>query len=188
MAKENYSNQVCELLAKQLVEEQAEMMKHEAVINNIKQAIVDKKVEVIKNKLHYRGVKYDGGVYYLAEINSHIEGTKFIIEIGMLVDPKSITKDYTLSPREKDLLQEYKERYLYYSSNLNSYHEEIRGMMRKMYRMKNSIILLAYFHHTFNFDEAIEPDFFKKTGFTTGRFKSYTTHEETLEDCIVNVF
>ena len=32
MAKEIYSNQVCELLARQLVEEQAEAMKHEAVV------------------------------------------------------------------------------------------------------------------------------------------------------------
>ena len=188
MAKENYSNQVCELLARQLVEEQAEMMKHEAVINNIKQSIVDKKVEVIKNKLYFMGVKHDDGVYYLAEIYSCISDTTFTIEIGMVVDPKSISENYTLSPREKALLQKYEDKFPDYHSCLNCYHEEIRGMMSQMYRMKNGITLLAYFHHTFSFDEATNPDFFKKTGFTTGRFQSYTAREQMLEDCIVKLF
>lgn len=188
MAKENYSNQVCELLARQLVEEQAEVMKHEAIINNIKQTIAEKKVEVIKDILYYSGVKYGDGVYYLAEIYSRIEGTKFIIEIGMVVDPESIKENYTLSAREKALLQKYEDKFPDYQSCLNCYHEEIRDMMHKMYRMKNGITLRSYFHHTFNFDEATDPDFFKKTGFTTGRFQSYTTHEEMLEDCIVKLF
>ena len=188
MAKEKYSNQVCELLARQLVEEQAEAMKHEAVVNNIKQTIVDKKVEVIKKMLHYRGVKYDDGVYYLAEIYSCINGTTFTIELGMVIDPKSIIENYTLSARENVLLQEYKERFPCYRSNLNSYHEEIGSMIGKMARLKNGILISACIHHTFNFDEATDPDFFKKTGFTTGRFQSYTANEQMLEDCIVNVF
>lgn len=188
MAKENYSNQVCELLAKQLVEEQAEVMKHEAVVDKIKQTIVDKKVGVIIDKLHYMGVKLDKNVYYIAEIYSCIKDTTFTIEIGMVVAPKSISENYTLSPREKALLQKYEEKFPDYHSFLNAYGEEIRGMMHQMYRMKNGISLLAYFHHTFNFDEVTNPDFFKKTGFTTGRFQSYTANEQMLEDCIVNMF
>ena len=188
MAKEIYSNQVCELLARQLVEEQAEAMKHEAVVNNIKQTIVDKKVEVIKKMLHYRGVKYDDGVYYLAEIYSCINGTTFTIELGMVIDPKSIIENYTLSARENVLLQEYKERFPCYRSDLNSYHEEIGSMIGKMARLKNGILVSACIHHTFNFDEATDPDFFKQTGFITGVFNGCKTRMEMLEDCIVELF
>ena len=188
MAKENYSNQVCELLAKQLVEEQAEVMKHEAVVDNIKQTIVDKKVAIIKGILLHRAVKLDGGVYYLSEIYSHIDGTTFTIEIGLVISLSSISRNYTLSPREKVLVKEYEERFPYYISDLNNYHEEIFGMMRKMVRMKNRINLSTGIHRTFRFDDATDPNFFKKTGIVMGSYDGISSREVMIEDCRIRMF
>lgn len=58
-----YSKQVCELLAQQLATEQAEVLKHQAIVEGIQKTIFDKKKEIIKRIVNNYFFSFEDKLY-----------------------------------------------------------------------------------------------------------------------------
>ena len=181
MEKYNLTSKVCEQLAQQLVEEQAELVKRTAVVEQIKNSIREKKMDVIGRKLMGRVFKYRGKRYIVTNLEHEYEGNGLfvLVHLGEYKDPINEAK---LTKRERALLLEYREalktcRWTLVSEESRKAHHAAKQLRI----LKHGIDLEVCFSEFFNFDEFAQPDFFKHSGIMvqTDRLRPDTF----LEDC-----
>ena len=184
MDKVFVSNQVCEQLARQLVEEQAEMLKHKAIVEGIKQAILQKKTEVIKEKVA-------GKLFRLSKMSAlvlDVFGTDlendFAITFRFVESPDSILRNqHQFTRKEKVLIDDYTSAFCEYTKHPS------RDAERKLYNISNHLELLKHGikpvtlgFRRFSYDEAAEPEFFEKTGIEVDGFQRMTCEPMDLKD------
>lgn len=183
MANIFVSNSVCELLAQQLVEEQAEVIKHQGTVNNIKLAIRVKKTEVIKKLVEGRMYKFEGKRVIVIEVSSFESKDGIFVMLSFAEDPASVNKQTSLTKREKDLLAKYSEAFKHCRHRFDEYW---RGeALRAAYALgslKHGINLLDERLWEFSFDQAKDPDFFKTSGITVDAFRGCGYENVLLED------
>ena len=159
-----YSNSVCELLARQLATEQAEVVKHQAIVENIQKTIFDKKKEIIKRIVNNYFFSFEGKRYSVLDLSFGESDGIMIVSITFGEDPTDIDME-GLTRRETELLKQYRkdyERSIDYEDKEVSSHA-IR-VARDLYWLKNRINLLRYETNSFHVDQAISPGFFEETG------------------------
>jgi hypothetical protein len=183
MAKVIYSNQVCGLLAQQLVEEQAEVVKHEAVVKELKNAIISRKVEVVSNLVEGRVFDFDNKQVIVLDIDSYEVDDGFYIELIFGELPTSATLGFQLTKRESELLSKYTYAIDRCSRNFDrNWYIRANDVANELANLKNGIKLIERSLYGFNFDDAIDPDFFKKTGITVERFCGCSYKKMSLEE------
>ena len=177
---------VFEKLAQQLVEEQAELIKKEAIVQGLKKAIREKKLEVIEQCVDGKMLKLDGkkGVVAQLECCDCEDSMEIILHFG--VDPIMVVQDVaTLTRKERELLREYKP---YYDS-CKCYLDEVLGsdilnIARQLKKLKHGIeIIISYTWHI-SYDDATQPDFFERTGLAVGGYIGCGVERKMLEDVV----
>lgn len=177
------SNSVCELLAQQLVTEQAEVVKHQGTVNIIKQAILDKKMEVVKRLVRGRMFKFEGKLVIVMKVDSYESENGFVITFTFAEEPVSATRFISLTKREKDLLNQYSEAFKYCRQGYDSYWErEVSRLGYDLGILKHRISLIEHCSQEFSFDEAKDPDFFRTTGILVNEFKGCSSRMLMLEE------
>ena len=180
------SNSVCELLAQQLVTEQAEVVKHQGTVNIIKQTILEKKTEVVKRMVRGRMFKFEGKLVIAMNVNSYESEKGFVITLTFAEEPLSATRFISLTKREKDLLNQYSESFKHCRQGYDSYWErEASRLGYDLGILKHRISLIEHCCREFSFDEAKEPDFFKTTGILVNEFKGCSSRMLMLEETTV---
>ncbi len=109
MAKEIYfSNEVCEQLARELVTEQAELVKHETLVKEIKAKLVDGKMQLVKHLILGKEFYYDGKkrTALLVDFYNEQDALRLVITMGLETEGKVPSKG--LTRKEKELVQDYK--------------------------------------------------------------------------------
>jgi len=160
-----YSKQVCGLLAQQLVTEQAEVLKHQAVVESIRKTIVEKKKEIIKRIVNDNFFRFNG-IRYSALNLSIGEGRDIVIvSITFGAHPEVIDWEEKLTRREAELLKEYSENYdKTIDYNGDEYGKNATRAANELKLLKNHIDLLKFHFFTIDISEAVEPEFFEGTG------------------------
>ena len=183
MAKVIYSNQVCGLLAQQLVEEQAEVVKHEAVVREIKKAIIDKKMEVVSNLVEGRVFEFDNKEAIVFDVDSFEVKGGFFIELTFGQLPPSATLGLQLTKKESELMDQYAKALDHCCHCFQSdWYNIASRAANALADLKNGIRPIDRSMYGFNFDDAIDPDFFKKTGITVERFCGCSYKRMSLEE------
>lgn len=158
------SKQVCELLARQLATEQAEVLKHQAIVESIQKTIFNKKKEIIKRIVNSYFFHFEGERYSALNLMFGESDGILLVSITFGKDPADIDLE-GLTRRETELLKQYRQdfdRSVDYEDKEANDHA-IR-VARKLYWLKNRINLLRYETSSLHIDQAISPGFFEKTG------------------------
>ena len=183
MSRVIYSNQVCGLLAQQLVEEQAEVVKHEAVVKEIKKAIISRKVEVVSNLVEGRVFDFDNKQTIVFDVDSYEVEGGFYIELTFGQIPTSAIWGVQLTKKESELMDQYAKALDHCSHCFQSdWYKIASRTANALADLKNGIRLIERSTYGFNFDDAIDPDFFKKTGITVERFCGCNYKRMSLEE------
>lgn len=177
---------VFEKLAQQLVEEQAELIKKEAIVQGLKKAIREKKLSIVKQCVEGKMLKLDGktGVVAQLECCDCEDSMKILLHFG--VDPiMAVQNDATLTKKERKLLQKYKQ---YYGS-CKCYLDEVLGsdvldIARQLKKLKHGIELIIPYAWHISYDDATQPDFFVKTGLAVGGYIGCGVERKMLEDVV----
>ncbi len=180
------SNSVCELLAQQLVTEQAEVVKHQGAVNIIKQAILEKKMEVVKRLAQGRMFKSEGKMVIVMKVNSYESENGFVITLTFAEEPVSATRFISLTKREKDLINQYSEAFKHCRQGFDSYWErEASRIGYVLGTLKHGVSLIDHRSQEFCYDEAKDPDFFRTTGIFVNEFKGCSSRMLMLEETTV---
>ena len=167
MNEKNFPPKLCELLAQQLVEEQAELVKREAVVEQIKCSLREKKMEVIKRRLVGRVIRYNHRKFIVTEIerDDYDNGLFVMVRLGEI--PNAYLERTDLTKREKELLLDYKEALKSCRWNLTPQRSErVRDAVEQIRPLKHGINLEEFFNGCFNFEEFSQPGFFNHSGIT----------------------
>lgn len=180
------SNSVCELLAQQLVTEQAEVVKHQGTVNIIKQAILEKKTEIVKRLVRGRMFKFEGKLVIVTNVNSYESEEGFVITFTFAEEPVSATRFISLTKREKDLLNQYSEAFKYCRQRYETcWEREVSKLGYALGILKHRISLIEHSSQEFRFDDAKEPGFFRTTGILVNEFKGCSSRVLMLEETTV---
>lgn len=186
MEKEFISNSVCGLLAQQLVEEQAEVVKHQGTVNIIKRTILEKKTEVIKRLVRGRFFKFNGMKVIVMNVESYETERGFIVTLTFGEDPESATRYIQLTKKEKDLLAQYTEAFGQCKLDLdNDWERKASKAGYSLGYLKHGICPINQIYREFNFDGAKDPDYFKTTGIFVNEFRGCSSRKLMLEETIV---
>lgn len=185
MEVEFNSSKTCELLARQLVEEQAELLKRTSLVKSIKETIREKKLEVIKYRTEGKLFKIHGDRCIVTEVRSiHFENEMcfaltFVAEATNSVEGKKLTK------KESDLIIQYEATFKKYKNNYwdKNWVSKIIGIANELACLKNGIRLIDdMFMWGFGFDDATKPGFFDETGIYIQVIENYQPKKYKLEE------
>ena len=171
-------------LAQDLMQEQKKLFVQKTIVEGIKDAILCKKMEVIRQKLERKYVTLYGlqGIVLNIEVNRKDDCFNVAICFGM--NPETvITKGIRLTERQKELQKTYSEGYRrcrIHMSNENGAEAIIAA--NKLQRLKKDIRLI--FHESWDIDyaDAVNPDFFERSGLITGEYTGTGNEMEMIED------
>lgn len=161
------SKGICKQLAKDLLKEEAEVLKHEAAIKNIKKMIVEKKKEIIKDYTDFCQFNINGmasELVYLKLYTGYCNDEFLFVEAYFAALPGSIPEDIVMTHAESRIIEKYKEAF-------NTYHEnrteengrKIMELATSLYRLKHRIDLYWKSHKIIEFDEIANTKFFDQT-------------------------
>ena len=185
MERMNLSKEVCEQLAQQLVEEQADLVKKEAVVNGLKDAIFRKKTEIIKSKIEYQFFQFDRLMHPLSISFSYCSDYMSVSICFGAVPDEAIPAGVILTKREKELFEIYKESFNKYLG----WEKPEDGMeawrkILELRQLKNGLNLGKYESWLIRLSDATDPDFFTRTGLTLGGYQGMSLKPTMLENRI----
>ena len=184
MAKEIYfSSQVCEQLARELVTEQAEMLKHEALVKEIKAKLVEGKQQLIRKLIERKTFLLNGKkrTVLLVEFDEYQDNMR--IEMTMGLDPKEIDLPTSMTRKEKELLRDYKDCLLFcYEDQSEWACIDALEIANELKSLKNGIYLSYVTIGEIDFSNATTPGFFEQSGLEVRDEGGYYMLED-LECC-----
>ncbi len=166
MAKEIYfSNQVCEQLARELVTEQAELVKHETLVKEIKAKLVDGKMQLVKHLIVGKEFYYDGKKRTALQVDFYEEQDTLRLVITMGLETESRVPSKGLTRKEKELVQEYKTNVHFlkegHDYESGSYAIDAANELRFL---KHRIHLIYCTYWVIDLNNATTPGFFEESG------------------------
>ncbi len=161
------SKGLCQQLAKDLVKEEAALLKHEAAIKNIKQLIVEKKKEVIKeytDYCHYNVQGMESELVYFKLYTGYYNDEYLFVEAYIAALPDSIPADIVMTHAEARLIEKYKEAFnVYHEDRTEENGRKIIELAYSLFRLKHKIDLIHKSRKTIEFDEIANTEFFDRT-------------------------
>ena len=175
MEKEILSRNVCELLAQQLVTEQAELVKQEAVVENCIKTLKAKKKLLIEFCLEGEYFTLDDSRVLAFAADFYDTGETFWVRVLFAKTPASFYNDkVNLTRREKQLLNQYKKAFKRCRWGFNEEAgKEIRELARKIHQLKNGLILTNSRSWSFSIEDFSSPDFFRNSGLYLDNMSRY---------------
>ena len=171
-----YCKSIIEHLAQQLVSEQVEVIKHQALVDTIKQAIKEKKLSIIHDLINDQIFYIDHKYYFVQEINAEDMSDGFEVAVTLVELDPSID-DTNLTKRERELLAEYKQ------VSLSGCWCGLFELSQSLAVLKHGIKLVKRIYTRFYFDDASEPEFNEQSGIKVG-CKGVNGRSLLLEDLI----
>lgn len=158
------SKPVCEYLAQQLLEEQAEVVKHQAIVEGIRKAVFDKKKEIVRRILEDYFFSFDGIMHSTLDISFGDCSTALLVSMTFGKDPETVDKE-SLTRREAELVRQYRKSFekSFDGMDKEAGREAIRAA-RDLYGLKNKLNLLRFDTFMFELNDAVKPSFFEETG------------------------
>ncbi len=174
-----------ERLAQELAEEQQKLFMQQTIVDGIKDAIQKKKMEVIRQKLENRYVNLNGKRGIVLLIEDYPNGDYFNVHITFGMDPEiAIQKGTKLTPKQKRLLKTYTDRYGQCKKDLNSWDgSEAAFAASELQCSKKSISLTFEGDWNIFYDDAVNPDFFERSGLGVGTIEGPGNKMKMVEDC-----
>ena len=166
MAKDfQISAQVCEQLARELVTEQAEMVKHEALVREIKAKLVDGKKQLIKHLIEGKVFFYDGKKITALHVDFCEEQDELRVMITMGHETESRVPSKGLTRKEKELVYAYKTNVLFLKQGIgNDSGIDAVQAAAELRWLKHGIHLTYCNYWVIDLSNATTPGFYNESG------------------------
>jgi len=189
MGTTSFSKEVYEQIAQNLVSEQAELLKHQTLVEEYKIILVEGKKQLIRKLVKGNKLYVDGKHVRVLEVKFSEEVNKLGVTVIAGLDPFREVLPNCLTKREKQLLDQYKIYFRYCNGRDEKTLEYILEVVNKLSNLKNNIDLGTCYYWTIDMINATLPDFFSNSGLTTGRCggpngRCLMFEELTRKDCI----
>lgn len=183
------SNQVCELLAHQMVEAQAEVLKHEAIVKNIRQTIVDKKAKIIKEFVFDKLFRIKDKEVIVTKVEARESDNGILVILKYAQNPDSAVKGLELTRKELQLFSDYREAFARFVDSFDKdWARKAEIAASNLSLLKNGIKLTDLHFCSFSFSEARNPEFYEKTGVYVGYEYGVSVKRLMLEDVVTKRF
>jgi len=177
------SSQVCGLMAQQLAEAQAEIVKQEGVVRALKQAIIEAKTAAVRYAVVGRLFRYEGMKSKVLEMFVVETDCGMLVQLYMGAESKSVLQKYQLTKAEQRCMNVYEDAYK--NSYLQGDQSFAKAAIRageKMRRLKYKLELIRVAWQKIDFSEALDPKFLKGTGIRTSEFRGMSPDPVMLDD------
>lgn len=165
MKKDFYLTEVCERLAGDLVREQTTLLKHEAIVKEIKAKIVEGKQQLIKQLIlgkvfDYKGQKMTALCVDFGELKDNM-----LVEVTMGMSPDYYIQNFALTKREKLLIDDYRSLCENCRVEEDDYFgKEAIDTAYELMRLKNGVWLVRTYSWEVDFSNVTTSEFFKESG------------------------
>lgn len=182
MKKTFFSTEVCKHLACELVTEQAQLLKHEALVNELKAAIVEGKKQLIKNLILGKEFLLEGKRMVAIEISFFERMDDMEVTVTMGLDPDECIMHNPVTKQEQRLIDLYKDSCYsckeYQDENSGSEASNLAG---RLLRLKNHHLLTQCFWGRIDFANATTPGFFEQSGIVIHEENGYYMLEDLAQ-------
>jgi len=177
-----FSSEVCKQFACELVTEQAMLLKHETLVNELKAKIVEGKKQLIKKLILGKEFFLEGKRMVAIEISFFERLDDMEVTVTMGLDPDECIMPDSATKREQRLLGLYKNS-LY---SCKEYQDETSGSeasywAHRLFRFKNHHLLTQCFWGRIDFANATTPGFFEQSGIVIHEEKGYYMLEDLVQ-------
>ena len=160
-----YSSQVCEQLARELVTEQAELLKHETLVKEIKAKLVEGKKQLIRKLIDGKTFLINGKkrTVLLVEFDEYQDNMR--VELTMGLDPDEIDLPSSMTRKEKEFLMDYKDYLLIIHEDQSEWAcIDALEIANELKSLKHGIYLSYGTVWEIDFSNATTPGFFEQSG------------------------
>ena len=165
MNKVFFSSQVCGRLACELVTKQAELLKHETLVKEIKAKLVEGKKQLIKKLIERKTFLLNGKkrTVLLVEFDEYQDNMR--VELTMGLDPDEIDLPTNMTRKEKELLMDYKDYLLVIHEDQSEWAcIDALEIANELKSLKNGIYLSYVTIGEIDFSKATTSGFFEQSG------------------------
>ena len=167
MAKDFFSKEVCEKLAQELVTEQAELLKHEALVKTMKEKLVEGKKQLIRSLIVGKTFLFEGKRMTALAIDFYVEADSMVVYVTFGLDAADVVGDRRLTRKEKRLLKEYNMlRKFCREPGYEDVEKETLEAAETLALLKNGINLRRYYGWTVDFSNPSSSNFFTESSMT----------------------
>ncbi len=176
-----YSKQVYEQIVQDLVKEEAEALKHQTLVSEYKKKLVEGKKKIIEKLILGKKLFVDKKNVMVFSVQFSEEDNKLGVVVTVGLNPFKETMPSGLTKKEEQLLEQYKIGYCYNSKD-GKMLEYFLQTINNLSTLKNAIDQARCYYWTIDVDDAAQPDFFSKSGLTTGVYRGASSTELMFED------
>ncbi len=177
------STRVNEQLAQQLVTEQAEVVRHQAVVDGIKKAIMAKKRDVILKATQGKLLKWHDKPVIVLEVTMLDLGEKFEVTLTFALEPTMALLGHELTKGETHLVtlyQNYFDECKYgYDAGLT---ENVICFTDELAKLKHQIELIRKVSWNISYDDSLCSRFYTSTGLGIDIYEGPNIKSMTLEE------
>lgn len=175
MGQEILTREVCELLAQQLVNEQATLVKQEAIVESLIETLKEKKKSMIEKMLDGRFFKFDDSKVLAIAVEFFDWKDGMWVRACFAKTPESFPDDMTnLTKKEKSLLNQYQKLFKHCRRGFNDEAcKEIQGVARELSQLKHRLFLVEWRSWSFSIEEFSSSTFFRNSGLHVGGVSRY---------------
>lgn len=181
-----FEDEVYQHMATKLMEEEAEVFRHKAVVAGIKESLLEKKQEVIKNRIE--GYRFDYHNKLVTAVRTVVInfGMDISVSVTFAESPERVKCLYQLTKKETELLKEYETLYRLLQEDLND--EVINNLICiaiELKVLKHGLNLITTDVWTIPYKDASKPEFYKETGLVYSKGYTFLHKPILLEDRII---
>ena len=181
-----FENEVYQHMATKLMEEEAEVFRHKAVVAGIKESILEKKQEVIKNLIEGYRFEYHNKLVTAVRTLVINFGLYMSVSVTFAENPERVKSLYQLTKKESELLKDYEILYRLLREGLNE--KVINNLICiavELKDLKHGLNLITTDVWTIPYKDASKADFFNESGLVYSKGISFLQKPVLLEDRII---
>ena len=164
MAKDFFSKEVCEQLAHELVTEQAELLKHEALVKTMKEKLVEGKQQLIRSLIGRKTFLIEGKWMTALAIDFYVEADSMVVYVTFGLDAADVVGNRLLTRKEQRLLKDYSmQRKLCRELDYEDVEKEALETAETLAFLKNGINLIRHYAWTVDFSNPSSKNFFTES-------------------------
>lgn len=187
METKNLSSKACELLIEQMAAAQAEILKNETLISQIKKAIYLSKKSLIEELINGKVFKIDDRQYVALRFDSHqYDDGNMLFSIYFGLDPHQAVqlKPKYLSREEKKLLKQYTEYFDLCKEGVYINGYEAVSVCQDLFKQKHHFLLYRVCEWDIKLEKALCKGFFNGTCLKVPVRQEDGINEVPLEDLV----
>ena len=168
MDKVIFSTEVCEQLAQQLVTEQAEIVKREAIVEGLRKTLIEKKKSLIRDCVDGQMFKLDDKKYAVLHLRIDEREDELWVSVTFGECPDHyLDNKKGLTKAEQDALAEYTKAFDICYRGLNKEDgDRAYDVANRLARMKHGLNFITCRWWTFYYEDFNRPGYFKSSGLT----------------------